>query len=129
MGVRSIESRHRSPRLGLAVAAILAVTFATCSGAQTQARPGEVVSLDESETWNPVADASRSPANDEASGLVVVDANPRSSDPWVGSREAIADSATPSCFGPHALSEPGFAAEGLLRMPLLVGAAASGACR
>ena len=51
------------------------------------------------------------------------------SDPWEGFRQSVASAAVPACFGPNALPQQPVAAQGLLALPFLLGAAASGKCR
>jgi hypothetical protein len=66
---------------------------------------------------------------DQAIGSVTISAAVRQSEPWDSFRHTVASAATPSCFGPNALSHEDFAAQGLLRLPFLARAAATGACR
>jgi hypothetical protein len=69
--------------------------------------------------------------SDQVTASLIVDANLPDREPgeWDSFRRSLASAATSSCFGPDALSHQEFAAEGLLRLPFLVGAAADGACR
>jgi hypothetical protein len=46
-------------------------------------------------------------------------------DPWEGFRQSVTDAAVPSCFSQDAVPF----AQGLLRLPVLLGAAAIGKCR
>jgi hypothetical protein len=68
-------------------------------------------------------------ALDDATGLVVVSENVPNSEAWDGFRHSVSGAATSNCFGPDALSHEQVAVQGLLRLPFLVGAASSGACR
>ncbi len=51
------------------------------------------------------------------------------SDPWEGFRQSMASAAVPGCLGPDATSREPFAAQGLLALPFLLHAAATGKCR
>ena len=56
-------------------------------------------------------------------------ANLACSEPWVDFRLSVADAAVPNCLDPDAARHGPFVAEGLLRAPFLLNAAAEGACR
>jgi hypothetical protein len=51
------------------------------------------------------------------------------SDPWEGFRQSMASAAVPECFSSNAARHGAFAAQGLLALPFLVHAAATGKCR
>jgi len=159
MQTRSIDARRAHPRIGLAAAAILAVTLATCNAVQAQepaadVQPGTatlmatVQPIDPTyvgpdrasgkamaflEEGTPQSTAGRSQstdiAADQAGMSVTVSANLPESEPWDDFRRSVAGAATPSCFGPDALPHEEFFVEGLLRLPLLARAAASSECR
>jgi hypothetical protein len=131
MHARSIDATKARRWLGLAVGTTLVVTLAAGTCAQAQERSGDVTSVVESLPRNPLADSSGSTAaNDEVDGLVVVGAGPAPrSEGWADFRRSVAASAIPSCFATDAVSHENFAAEGLLRAPLLVRAAVDGSCR
>ena len=151
--------RTAYPTIGLAAAAMLVVTLAACSAAQAQERGADVQpsaatlvasirSIDPAYvgpgrasgkagesagegTPQSAAGSSQSTDStiDQAISSVMVSAAVRQSEPWEGFRHSVASAATPSCFGPDALSHEGFATEGLLRLPFLAHAAATSACR
>jgi len=52
-------------------------------------------------------------------------------DPWEGFRQSMASAALPDCFGSNSNAAPrgSFAAQGLLAVPFLLNAAATGKCR
>jgi hypothetical protein len=51
-------------------------------------------------------------------------------EPWEAFRQSVADAAVPGCLSPDAsVPRPRVQAQGLLRLPALVGAAAVGKCR
>jgi hypothetical protein len=51
------------------------------------------------------------------------------SDPWEGFRQSMASAAVPDCFSSNAAPHGSFAAQGLLALPFLLQAAATGKCR
>ena len=50
-------------------------------------------------------------------------------DPWEGFRQSMAKAAVPDCFSSNAAPHGSFAAQGLLALPFLLHAAATGKCR
>jgi len=72
-------------------------------------------------------DAASDPAT--LSLTVAADLPGLQADAWDSFRRSIAGAATSSCFDAAAPSQQDFAAEGLLRLPFLVQAAADGTCR
>ena len=51
------------------------------------------------------------------------------SDPWEGFRQSMASAAVPECLSSNAAPHGSFAAQGLLALPFLLHAAATGKCR
>lgn len=159
MQTRSIDARGANPHVGLASAAMLVVTLVTCGTVQAQGRAadvqpgaatvvatvrpidptyvgpdpadGKVSGFLEDGTPQSTAGASQSTdvTVDEATISVTLSANSLESEPWNSFRHSVAGAATSSCFGPDALPHEELAVEGLLRLPFLVHAAATGACR
>jgi hypothetical protein len=123
----SIES-HRS-RFGLAAAAVLAAALFASPTALAQEHDDEVALLVEHATRDSPAPNPQSPAVDKPSDSVLVGADVSGSEPWVDFRHGVADAAVPNCVDPRSAQHAVFVAEGLLRVPFLVGAAADGACR
>jgi hypothetical protein len=115
-------------RVGLAVAA-LAITLAACAGAQAQGWPDDVAFPSADETQNSAGAGSQWTTTDRASDSVVVNGDPSHSELWADFRRTVADASVPSCFSSDAQSHEALLAEGLLRMPILLGAAANGTCR
>jgi hypothetical protein len=159
MQIRSIGTRSAYPRIGLAAAAMLMATLATCDAVQAQERAANVPpsaatvvatvepidptyvgperanrkarAVLEDGTPQPAAGTSQSPdiTVDQPSSSMTVSANLAESEPWDGFRHSVAGAATSSCFGPDALPHEQLVVEGLLRLPFLVHAAAASACR
>jgi hypothetical protein len=131
MRARSIDATKARRWLGLAVGTTLVVTLAAGTCVQAQESSGDATSPVESIPQKPLADRSGSTAaTEEADGMVVVGARPPPrSEGWADFRRSVAASAIPSCFATDAPSHENFAAEGLLRAPLLVRAAVDGSCR
>ena len=151
--------RTAHPTIGLAAAAMLVVTLVACSAVKAQERGADVrpsaptlvaavrpihpayvgqgwTSGNAAESpgdGTPQSSASASQGTDgtidQAIGSVTVSAAVPQSNPWDGFRHSVASAATPSCFGLDALSHEEFATQGLLRVPFLAHAAATGACR
>jgi hypothetical protein len=159
MQTRSIDARRARPRIGLAAAAMLVVALATCNAVQAQERaagvqPGAatlvatVQPLDTTyvapkrasgkalafpEDGMPQSTAGTPQSTDitaePVSISVTVSANLPESEPWDRFGHSVAGAARSSCFGPDALPHEEFVVDGLLRLPLLVHAAATSACR
>jgi hypothetical protein len=155
MRIRSIEARPAHPRIARGAAVALVAALLACGAAQAQeAQPGAATlvaavraidparvgpgrasgkAVESRADGTPQSSAGASPptdsAIDQAVGSVTVSAAARQSQPWDGFRRSVASAATPDCFGPDALSHEEFAAQGLLRLPFLAHAAATGACR
>ena len=86
------------------------------------------------EDGTPQSTAGTSPSSDmagvQASTSLTVSADllPKS-EPWDRFGHSVAGAARSSCFGPDALPHEEFVVDGLLRLPLLVHAAATSGCR
>jgi hypothetical protein len=129
MLIRSnIESGFHS-RHALVVAAALVATLVTCANARTSKPPDDLASLDEHATLNSGTDNPPSAAGGQPIDSVSVGASLPRGEPWLDFDRSVAAAAVPSCLDPRAAQHALFVAEGLLRMPFLVSAAADGACR
>jgi hypothetical protein len=111
----------------VASTALLATAFAGDGGAALV--PDDIASLDEHAARDPAAANPQFAAVGEPGNLVFVDATSLRSEPSADFGRGVAAAAVPSCLDPRALEHGMFVAEGLLRVPFLVGAAADGACR
>jgi hypothetical protein len=129
------------------VTMVLVATLAPCAHARAPKPPDDVALVDEHATRNSPADnppaagldelaTRKSPADyapaaalDKPGASVSVRANVARSEPWVDFRRSVADAAVPNCLGPDAARHESFVAEGLLRAPFLLNAAAESACR
>ena len=129
------------------VAVVLVAMLVACAHASAPKPPDDVALVDEHATRNSPADnppaaglderATRnSPANnappaalDKPGPSVFVRANLARSKPWGDFRVSVADAAVPNCLDPDAARHGPLVAEGLLRAPFLLNAAAEGACR
>jgi hypothetical protein len=147
MPTRSRTERGLRSASGFALAVVLVATLVGCAHARAPKPPDDVALVDEHATRNPLADnppaarlderATRtSPVDkappaalDEPRTSVFVRANFARSEPWVGFRVSVADAAVPKCLDPDAARHGPFVAQGLLRAPFLLNAAAEGACR
>ena len=159
MRARSINAKRASPSIGLMTAAMLTATLIAFDAAEAQqgtayiqpraatvmaaVQPidpthigpdpanGKALGLLEDGTPQSTAGTSQSTglAVDQPSSSVTVSANSLESEPWDSFRHTVAGAATSSCFGPDALPHEELAVEGLLRLPFLVHAAATSACR
>jgi len=159
MRTQTIDSRRGNPQVGGAAAAMLLVTLVACCAVQAQERAadmqpgaatvvatvrpidptyvdpdpasGRVLGVPEDGTPQSTAGTSQSTdvTVDEAGISVTVSANSLESEPWDSFRHSVAGAATSSCFGPDALPHEEVAVQGLLRLPFLVHAAATSACR
>jgi len=145
MRTRSINSNHAHPASALATAAMLMVTLAACGGARAAGNAAlvpqvSVVAMQRASaaSWQGLATAD---VQASAAALMVpvqqidsitvdlVGARPGNPEAWDSFRRSVSGAAMSSCFGPDALPHEEFAVEGLLRLPFLVQAAATGACR
>jgi hypothetical protein len=122
------ESGLRSAS-GVVVAVVLVATLVACAHARAPKPPDDVASVDERATRNSPADNAPPAALDKPGTSVFVRANSARSEPWVDFRLSVADAAVPNCLDPDAARHGPFVAEGLLRAPFLLNAAAEGACR
>jgi hypothetical protein len=159
MRTRSLDARRSYPRFSLAAATMLALTLAAGDAAQAQERAPDVQpaatplvaiiqAIDPTDVGvdpasgvraGPVDDAVPEPTADgpqaadstldQATSSVTVSATLPKSDRWDAFRESVGSAATPSCFGSDALPHEEFAVDGLLRLPFLAQAAATGTCR
>jgi hypothetical protein len=159
MQTQSIESRRPNPNVHRAAAAMLVVTLVASSAVRAQERaadmqpsaatvvatvrpidptyvdpdPASGRALGFLDDGTPQSTAGTSQSTDvtvdEAGISVTASANPLESEPWDSFRHSVAGAATSSCFGPDALPHEEFAVQGLLRLPFLVHAAATSACR
>ena len=129
MRAQSKDIGLAGPGIRLALAAAFVVTLTAWTGAQAQEQPRNIASAAEAAAQNPPADSSQALTGSLPGELVVVGESSPHSEPWADFRETVAGAAVPSCFEPGALSHQEFAAEGLLRAPLLVAAAANDRCR
>jgi len=122
------ESGLRSAS-GFVVAVVLVATLVACAHARAPKPPDDVASVDEHATRNSPADNAPPATLDKPGTSVFVRANFARSEPWVDFRLSVADAAVPNCLDPDAARHGPFVAEGLLRAPFLLNAAAEGACR
>jgi hypothetical protein len=111
------------------VAVVLVATLVACAYARAPKPPDDVALVDEHATRNSPANNAPPAALDKPGPSVFVRANLARSEPWVDFRVSVADAAAPNCLDPDAARRGPFVAEGLLRAPFLLNAAAEGACR
>jgi hypothetical protein len=114
---------------GFVVAVVLVATLVACAHARAPKPPDDVALVDEHATRNSPANNAPPAALDKPGPSVFVRANFARSEPWVDFRVSVADAAVPKCLDPDAARHGPFVAEGLLRAPFLLNAAAEGACR
>ncbi len=122
------ESGLRSAS-GFVVAVVLVATLVACAHARAPKPPDDVALVDEHATRNSPADNPPAAGLDKPGTSVFVRANFARSEPWVDFRLSVAHAAVPNCLDPDAARHGPFVAEGLLRAPFLLNAAAEGACR
>jgi hypothetical protein len=108
---------------------LLATSLAVCAGAQAQGWPDDLVFPGGDETQNSAGLASQRTTTDRASDSVVVNGDLAHSELWADFRRTVAGASVPSCLSSDTQSHETFLAQGLLRMPILLAAAANGACR
>ena len=121
-----IESGARSNR-GLVVALAVAATLVMYFDAHGQNARDEVELLDQHPVRASPAEKLQS-ADVDPGDSVFVGANLLRSEPCPELGQSV-DAAVPSCLDPRAAQHSLFVADGLLRMPFLVGEAADGTCR
>ena len=140
MQSRSIDVDRPDPGSGWVAATLLAVALAACSGAATAQ-----INRGEAGVASPIAGgiapalATQGAYAQAGAAAVIAGVQPMdtirvglavpSPEAWEGFERSVSGAAMSSCLGPDALSHRGFAVEGLLRLPFLVGAAAAGTCR
>ena len=159
MQTRSIDTKHACPRIGFAAAAMLVAALVACNAVQAQERAAlaqpsaatlvatvqpldptyvgpdrasdKSVALLEDGTPQSTAGTSQSTdmTGDQASTSLTVSASLPESERWDRFGQSVAGAARSSCFGPDALHHEEVVADGLLRLPLLVHAAATSGCR
>ena len=121
MRARSIDPKRAAPSTGLMTAAMLTATLIAFDAAQAQERAAYI---------QPSAATVMAAVQPIDSAHIGLDpANSLESEPWDSFRHTVAGAATSSCFGSDALPHEELAVEGLLRLPFLVHAAATSACR
>jgi hypothetical protein len=157
MRTQSIDANRARPYFGLAVAAIGVVMLTASNAVAAQERSAGAVQASPAmllaiiRPIDPIyLDLNRAdgtPRQDRTSDSTTgervpidvtagraaqpVSVGPQVEDPelWRGFRRSVSGAATSSCLGPDALWREDVAVEGLLRLPFLVAAASSGACR
>lgn len=129
MRARSIDGKRASPATGLLTAAMLTASLIAFGAAEAQERSPDI--RPRAATGQLTASTSEPGdlAVDQAIRSVTLRTNAMEAEPWDSFRQSVAGAATSSCFGPDALAHEEVPVGGLLRLPFLVHAAATSACR